>query len=300
MKRPCTLSQPVWKWIAAIVLTCQLSQATAAESGLVQDRVQISQINLRWFGNDRLNLDALGQERRTASIRQHLEDNDLLGEVMVFEEIVDLPLLSRGVLRDKYRCQSYHRAVADHQYVVVCVIKALRFDHAPGEKSYALEDVDVTGRLRPAVHGLVKTDDGKPITHLVAVHLKADPAHSRTRLRQMTIIRDYLRRHQRSGVPVTIVGDFNTFNDDSQAFSRLLAELDISEVESPEEFTWASSEEKYPPAKFDRTWMSAPLQSRVVGQNVVGPCNDATETELRQYNLKVSDHCAVKTVILIN
>ena len=267
----------------------------------VKETLALTQINLRWFGNENMEetsqlRDNISTESRVKSIRQHLAEQKLLSDVMVFEEIVDVKLLAEGVLENKYRCHSYSRSDENHQYVVVCVKSQFRFDRAPGEKSYALEAVDVSGGLRPAVHGIVKNQAGKSILHLFAVHLKAAPDYASIRLKQMGIIADYIKSHN-STLPVVIVGDFNTYGDDAERISSLLETNHIEEIPSPEPYSWASSREEFPRSKFDRTWLSSALADKVTMQNVIGPCSHADLDVIQDYNRRVSDHCAVKTVV---
>ena len=289
----------------AIAVAVPISQPIWARSlPQVNEALSLTQINLRWFGNENMaetsqSKDNIATESRVKSIRQHLAEQKLLSDVMVFEEIVDVNLLTEGVLENKYRCHSYSRSDENHQYVVVCVKSHFRFDRAPGEKSYALEAVDVSGGLRPAVHGIVKNQAGESILHVFAVHLKAAPEYASTRLKQMGIIADYIKFHD-SRLPVVIVGDFNTYGDDAERISSLLETSHIEEIPSPEPYSWASSREEFPRSKFDRTWLSSDLVDKVTMQNVLGPCSDADLDVIQDYNRRVSDHCAVKTVVALD
>jgi len=255
--------------------------------------LSFTQMNIKWFGlNGSPNEDG-GNETRVQSIRAHLENNNLLSDVMVFEEIVDVELLTTGILEDKYRCHSYDRPDPKHQHVVLCHLKKYRLDPGPGTKDLIMDELDLNGRLRPAVHGVLKDYKGRSVFHIIAVHLKAMPDMSEVRMQQVKLIADYLASIGKR-TPVAVMGDFNTYGSDPEDISDLFADVGLEEVHSPEDFSWASASESYPRAKFDRTWMSHAAAANVKASNVVGPCNNSTQTALETYNRKVSDHCAVK------
>jgi hypothetical protein len=272
------------------------AQASVDASG-GKGQLTLVQFNLRWFGQRKIesgdNKEII-EETRIPTIRKHMTDSGLMGDVLAFEEIVDVKLLAEVLLERRYACQSYSHKDPDHQHVVVCVKPHLRFEKAPGAKSYTLDDVDVTGELRPAVHGIIKTSSGKPLMHLFAVHLKSAPDFSSVRVKQMQVISDYVKRRD-DNLPVTIVGDFNTYNDDPENFTRILSSNQMEEVPSPESYSWATTHETYQPAKFDRAWMTGALADKVTFHHVIGPCNQSDRGKLQRYNDTVSDHCAVKT-----
>jgi endonuclease/exonuclease/phosphatase family metal-dependent hydrolase len=272
--------------------------AKASRSDGGKEQLSLAQFNLRWFGSKEHNTSqnkAASNESRIQTIRKHMTDSGLMADVLAFEEIVDVKLLSDVLLEKRYNCYSYNHKDPEHQHVVVCVKPHLKFEKAPGSKSYTLDEVDLNGELRPAVHGIVKTSGGKAVMHLFAVHLKSAPDFSSTRLRQMEVISKYIKRDGEI-LPVTIVGDFNTYGDDPENFSRILAGSQMEEVPSPEKFSWATTHESYEPAKFDRAWITGTLADKVSFHHIIGPCNQSDRRTLQRYNDTVSDHCAVKTV----
>lgn len=261
-------------------------------------QLTLAQFNLRWFGQKKAegndNKEVI-EETRVASIRKHMIDSGLMADILAFEEIVDVKLLADGLLERRYTCHSYNHKDPEHQHVVVCVKPHLKFEKAPNEKDYTLQEVDLNGELRPAVHGLVKTSSGKALMHLFAVHLKSAPDFSPVRAKQMQVISDYIKR-QNTNLPKVIVGDFNTYGDDPVNFTRILAGNQMEEVPSPEPFSWATTHETYEPAKFDRAWMTGFMADKVTYHHVIGPCSQNDRGKLQRYNDSVSDHCAVKTV----
>lgn len=284
----------------ALGLMIGLNQQSRAEieSGSKQ-QLTLAQFNLRWFGKKEAKdswSKASPDESRISSIRKHMTEHALMTDVLAFEEIVDVKLLAEGVLEKRYNCYSYNHKDPDHQHVVVCVKPHLKFEKAPGSRAYTLNEVDVNGELRPAVHGIVKTNSGKPLMHLIAVHLKSAPDFSEIRVKQIGVISEYIKRAN-TDLPTVLVGDFNTYGDDPENFSRILSANQMEEVPSPESFSWATTHESYEPAKFDRVWMSGRFADQVISQNVVGPCNQSDRRTLERYNNTVSDHCAVKTTI---
>lgn len=258
--------------------------------------LSLSEINLNWFGLNGSPNNALGSETRTASIRQFFLANHLLTDVMVFEEIVDLKLLQSSVLNNEYACHTYDRADPKHQHVVICHTAKFRLDPADGSSGYELATVDVTGHLRPAVHGILKTLDGTRVAHIVGVHLKAKPDQSPLRTKQVQALETYLT-HLSSVEPVVVMGDFNTYASDPENFNRTFSGASLQQLESPEPFTWASSTENFAPAKFDRVWITSSLQRQVTYDEVLGPCSSGNASAISTYNKAVSDHCPVRIVL---
>ena len=92
-----------------------------------QPQVSLSFTNfgLEWYG---LNGDMNGQpgsETRDDAIRNLIENERLWSDVMVFQEVVDVPRLQANITRDAYHCTSYDDADSRHQHVVVCVRRGL-------------------------------------------------------------------------------------------------------------------------------------------------------------------------------
>lgn len=243
--------------------------------------------NIRWYGLNGSASGQVGSESRDATIRKHLEDYGLLTDVLAFQEIVDVAGLTR-ILGAEYSCESYDHPQPRHQHVVVCVKGALRFVKAEDD-NFIMEDVSLEHH-RPAVHGWVTTSRGRKLAHFIAVHLKAMPDETATRLTQIEIIGDALA-NMSVKLPTIITGDFNTYEDESsQMHDRFLQrDLGLAEVEFPEPYTFRTSRYQ---SKFDRVYASG-LTFTTTPQ-VVGPCNGTpTRQELDRYYDEVSDHCAV-------
>lgn len=290
--RASNLLLPAFLGICAALLPP--ARALAAEPG----RLAVTFFNIRYFG---MNGDAngpVGQDTRVATLKAHLEANHLLGDVLVFEEIVDVKLLTEQVLGARYSCQSYDNADPKHQHVVLCAeASKFRLDRDAGDDDFTYADVSL-GRLRPAVHGLVSAKDGGAVVHVVGLHLKAQKTMSATRAEQVKLLAADLRTHDGDGVPTLVVGDMNTFNDDPAAFQAAFdaAGLALHEVPNPAAATWRGS--LTASSKLDRAWASD--SATVIGTPVVtGPCNDGqvTRAQLQKYYDEVSDHCAVALVL---
>lgn len=209
---------------------------------------------------------------------------------MVFEEIVDVKLLATKVLDSKYNCVTYSRNNPKHQHVVICVLPDYHLK-TDDSGNFSLEDVDLNHRLRPATHGILVAPDGSRL-HIFGVHLKANTDQSVVRLKQTQILADYMKGLKD---PILVIGDFNTFGTDVQKMSAQFQGL--TEVVTPEKYTWASTEENYPPAKLDRTWISKSLSAKVTYVHVLGPCNSNDDNALAMYNKGVSDHCPTKIIL---
>ena len=278
----------------ALVLT-SASLATEMPESLTHP-ISLVELNGSWFGINGDPNNSLGSETRVDTWRKFLQNNALLSDVMVFEEIVDLDLLQNSVLDNQYKCQSYTRPNPKYQHVVICVKPEYRFDIAEGSTSYVIEQVDVNGALRPAVHGILKTQDGTRIAHLFGVHLKANGDKSAVRLQQTQIIANYIKS-EKIHDPVIIMGDFNTFGTDPADMENQFKVDGLIELNTPEPYTWASVHENFPAAKLDRVWISNTLAPRVLSAHVVGPCNSTDRAQLTTYNDTVSDHCPTKVVI---
>lgn len=279
----------MWKVFGRVGLCLGLLQGTlsAADSAGNASSLSFATFNIRWYG---LNGDAMGEtgsESRDESIRQHLVDNELLTDVLAFQEIVDVEGLKEVVGSD-YSCESYDHVQPRHQHVVVCVKSPLRFVKAEDE-NFAYEAVSLEHH-RPAVHGWVVTAQGRKLVHFIAVHLKAMPNKSQTRLTQAEILGDALAKMS-TKVPAIITGDFNTYENENSLIQDKFAErgLDLVEQDSDQPFTFRSDRYQN---KFDRVYSSGVTYARK--PRVVGPCNgNVTREERDRYFQEVSDHCAV-------
>jgi endonuclease/exonuclease/phosphatase family metal-dependent hydrolase len=252
--------------------------------------LSFTEINLAWFGLNGDLKNKLGSETRVATVRSFLQTNKLLTDVMVFAEIVDIPLLEKKVLGNQYQCQSYKNSNPKHQYVVICHTRDYRLDIADDADNYALDSLNLDGRLRPAVHGILKNKEGKRMAHIFGVHLKANPNKSDVRMEQVQNLVQYLHE-ETDNDPVVVMGDFNTFDSDAEVMSNSFEEAGLVELEFAEPYTWASAFENYQPAKFDRVWLSREWVTNVSNDHIKGPCSSGDNKLIAKYNKEVSDHC---------
>ena len=260
--------------------------------------LSFAELNLDWFGVNGEIKNPMGSETRVPSIRKYLQENKLLSDVMVFEEILDLDLLQDGVLDGQYTCHTYQRPNPRHQHVVICHTLDYILDVADDAEDYALESVDVNGYLRPAVHGILKNKDGTRLVHIFGVHLKANADKSAVRLEQVKNLADYIKQ-EKGQDPVVVLGDFNTFNADEANMDKIFRKDAMNEVDFPEPYTWASTTEKFDPAKFDRVWLSKSWLTSVQGGDIKGPCSSGDAKLIENYNQQVSDHCATTFTVVL-
>jgi endonuclease/exonuclease/phosphatase family metal-dependent hydrolase len=273
------------------------SLATTALGGRVE-AVTFTTFNIRWFGLGGAPGGTDDDEVRATTIKAHMDRENLWADVIAFEEIVDVAALEE-MIGDSYLCHSYSSADPKHQHVVLCHLRSLRFDKAADDDNYTLEDV-AQGRLRPAVHGILKTSSGRSLAHLIAVHLKAMPDESEIRSEQITSIARYLKNGQRGqdrDLPVLLMGDFNSFGSDTANFEEIFAneDLDITDVEVPAAYTYRVPERG---SKLDHFFLSA--SAEVMEEPVVaGPCNvpPSDRSRIVKFNNEVSDHCPVRIKI---
>lgn len=254
----------------------------------------ITTLNVKWFGLNGSLDGELGSETRVDSIKAHLKDNDLLADVIAFEEVVDVELLQAKVLGTRYACHSYEHFDSRHQHVVVCHKKEYTLALASDDDNYALEEVAIGhDRLRPGVHGILKKG-GKELLHIIAVHLKAMPECSAERMEQVNAIAAYLE-DATDEVPAVVLGDTNTFDDDADKMDRALGKsgVGLKQVATSGRYTWRTPAKG---SKFDRVWLSKDLATGATAE-VVGPCNSTSRADIQRYNEKVSDHCAVKVSV---
>ena len=176
-----------------------LAFALVAPGARAATTLSVTTLNLKYFGLNGSPDNQPSDEARDPTINAYLDQNRLRSEVMVFEEIVDVPRLESGIVGPDYNCTSYDNPSEIHQHVVVCVKSGLRFDLAPDDDNYLLEDVTLDNiKYRPAVHGIVGLVGGADLFHLVGVHLKAMPECGDIRVKQTQIIHDYLAQDRKS------------------------------------------------------------------------------------------------------
>jgi endonuclease/exonuclease/phosphatase family metal-dependent hydrolase len=246
--------------------------------------------NIKYYGLNGDHDGTQGSETRNAAIKDHLTRNNLWTDVMAFEEIVDVRALKRDITGERYSCESYDHNDSRHQHVVLCVRSGLRLVVADDDDNFTLENVQME-RYRPAVHGIVETNDGERLAHVIAVHLKAQPNMSDVRIEQTHMIADYIYDRE-DALPVVLLGDVNTHGNDHELMSNILDDygVDMFEVENPATSTFRTPGNA---SKLDRMWVTEGV--RVVEEpRTYGPCTgDGWTGTITDYNRKVSDHCPV-------
>ena len=275
-----------------VLLALTLTGSAQAES---TDEFELSVVtlNLKFFGLGGSPRNDPEDEDRYYTVKRHMERNDLMADVIAFQEIVDIWGLKQRVLGDDYDCYSYSHSDPKHIHTVVCVRDYLRFRKASDDNNYIIDEVAMN-RYRPAVHGVVETRRGRELAHIVNVHLKAHSNYSSVRAEQINIIAEYLE-NRRQEVPVILTGDFNTHAGDVSEFNNIFRSkrLDMYEERLDDWYTFRVPDQGY---KFDRFWLSD-----VIGVEtepyVLGPCNaygHGSTEDIEIYNRDVSDHCGVR------
>ncbi len=187
--------------IMALVLSAKLSAK----------ELTITTLNIRWYGLGGEFNGHIGDEYRDKYLDEYLFEHTPKTDVFVFQEIVDTDRLSELMVRRNYNCLTYHRTLAKHQHVMFCVSKSYKIVRAPREKNFEIEESAIDKqRSRPALHGVITDLRGKKLIHLLGLHLKARPDHSRTRMKQIEAIGNYLKSSKIS-IPTVMVGDYNAF-----------------------------------------------------------------------------------------
>lgn len=264
-------------------------------------QLKVSSFNIRFYGNSLSEDSDKVKDGRDSYIKDFLtKENILTSDVIVFEEIVDKEALVGNVLGNEFNCTSYDVRNAGHQHVMVCHKPEYKFEKAADDDNFILEDVTLGKNLRPAVHGLLKNQKGQTLAHLVGVHLKAMPNESSTRERQMQVIAGYLNKQDKN-TPIIMTGDFNSFEDDADNFTKILnlKGNDMAEVENPSPYTFQDGKYRN---KLDRIWASDEV--KVISKiEVKGPCNNRSPGEgsgygnVAYYNKNISDHCPITAVV---
>jgi len=152
-----------------------------------QANLKVTSFNIRWYGNG--GSFRPKEEQRDQDLK-HFFDTELKdSDLIMFQEIVDVVRL-QNIFGTSRECTSYDHPDPNHQHVVVCVNGDILFGLEPGFQNHALEDLALT-RYRPGLHGLVQAkSDRRALLHMIGVHLKAHPNHSKTRYTQGNILAD--------------------------------------------------------------------------------------------------------------
>lgn len=262
------------------LLSLGLTSAAAADP---KRALTLTYLNIEWFGSH-------DDEARVPKLQKYFTDNQLWADVMVFEEIVDVPLLKDEVLKGDYECRSYEHNDANHQHVVVCNRNQFAFVKASDDDNFTMENVQMR-TLRPAVHGILTDASGNRLLHVFGVHLKAMPDKSDVRRQQVQMIADYVK-DRADDEPAVVVGDYNSYADDEAAFSRIFGAT-MTKVNISAQYTYRTSQYRN---KFDLAYASPGISSGI-SERVVGPCNGGTAAQIEEYNENISDHCPVNLTL---
>jgi endonuclease/exonuclease/phosphatase family metal-dependent hydrolase len=277
----------------------------AVDRGLVGRELKIATFNIRWFGlNGDLN-GSIGTETRVESVRRFIDEHLGDRDVLVFQEIVDVELFTTEVMFDR-TCTTYEGFTGKHQHVMLCHSPELTFVREDDDTDFALQSLNLGG-LRPGLHGKLVDAQGEPVAHVVAVHLKAKEDSTAKRLQQAEILSDRLDTlaDRDDGLPVILIGDFNTHRADvtflPQNDEVLLGEIleagsRVRRVDQGVTHTYR--ERDGVGFRLDQAWLSPQIDVEDV--HVPGPCNLDFATQgddIVEYYDTVSDHCPVSLTL---
>ncbi len=277
------------RWFAFFL--CVFSISLSAQ------QLRLSTFNIRWYGDK--------EEARDAALRKHIAYELTHSDVIVFQEIVDVPRLKKNIIKGKMECRTYDRK-GRHQHVVLCHKKKYSFVKEEGETNYEAEVVsNASPGGRPALYGILKNSSGKQLAHLMGVHLKAFPAETKKRLMQVEEIAKVIRNFN-DDLPVIVMGDFNTFPaeltnlkaDDTELMEETFKEndVDLAEIHNPYKYTFMSGKQG---GKFDRFFANGAVEV-VESPQVTNPCmapSKQTASQVKWYNDNISDHCLVTVTV---
>ncbi|MFA6236698.1 MAG: endonuclease/exonuclease/phosphatase family protein [Bacteriovorax sp.] len=284
----------------SFILIFILSFTCLKASESAQLNFTITTFNIKFYGYHS------EQEKRDPFLQTFLKDSVPASDIIVFEEIVDVPRL-KNILPSQWSCLSYPTPYEGHQHVVLCHSPRFKFMREPSDNNDVIDEVaGERGTWRPALTTIVTDTSGKKLFRIVAVHLKALPEYSKARVAQAEIIAGYLEKLKSSKLPVVVAGDFNTFkapennetvNDKELILNSLnSAHLDMHLVPN-DLFTFRTS---YGQAQFDHFFVSDafkvnPLKIFEICNSAI--TNDAGNLDLALYNKNISDHCPVSAEI---
>lgn len=273
------------------------------------DSISVFSLNIAWYGLGGSMDNSPADEHRDHDLARIVADAFETQDVGVFEEIVDVGRFVSNVAPRHTSCHSYDNDTAKHQHVVVCVKAPLKFKALRSAPDHVWEDVAI-GKTRPAVVGRISNASNSDIAHLVAVHLKSSPEYSSIRRQQAAKIASHIKEEMAaSNIPVLVIGDFNTFEDDASAIGAELSGsgMEFSLLRNPSPFTFNNRRYQN---KFDHIYYAGPLSPSTFAM-VAGPCNtfesvsggsDGFHSEfmirthlddLDDWNRMVSDHCLI-------
>ncbi len=271
-------------------------------------KLKISTFNIRFYGTGGSLGAPSDAEHRDPVLRSFVADELGDRDVIAFQEIVDVPRLQSNILPPRWSCVSYAHEDQSHQHVVVCARPGLVLEKDPSDDNYIMENVAYAyRRSRPAVHTIVKTNRGRVLARVVAVHLKASPAFSNERQHQARTIGQNLQ-DLGNNIPTVITGDFNTFNNpenemaesDESLLSGIFSSFQAGMEQVANSFRYTYRTQRYK-NRFDHFWTSGFRVSEAL--KVFSMCNTErgaggnTLDDPNYYYENISDHCPVSVTL---
>lgn len=264
------------------------------------DQLRIATFNIRWYGIGG-DLDAPKPEHRNPALRAFLADHLADAEVIVFEEILDVEQLRAEVAPAGWSCVTYASTAPQHQFVVACHAPSLVLTREADDDDFGYQPLAMSS-LRPAVHGTLReASTGKPLAHLLGVHLKALPNATAQRLEQAEILAQRLETLEAIGdeLPVVVLGDFNAHRaidskqaaDDWFLIDDVFAshQLALDWIDYPFANTFRDKTDRG--FRLDHMWLGRATASEVT---VAGPCNlpwASGQAAIETHFDTISDHC---------
>lgn len=257
--------------------------------------LSIATFNIEYYGLAGNATGTFKDEYRNPFLEDFMKGQIAQAQVIVFQEIVDVPALSSLMAKFNMNCQSYEKQVTEfHQYVVLCYKQDFRFESLREDSLFAMEEVKAGNtKLRPGLWGMLQDKAGHPILQIVAVHLKAHEDSAALRLKQVKAIYKKLEKNG-AAYPTIVIGDFNAHNNDKEEFAKIFA-LNSSKLKLasyPQTYSYRTYNVS---GAYDQAFISDYLNFKA---EVKGPCNLENQSGKRFFNLDfynrtISDHCPV-------
>jgi endonuclease/exonuclease/phosphatase family metal-dependent hydrolase len=297
------IPQTVRLLIFLVLSFSELQAATGKNLSLT-----ISTFNIAFYGTGGRPNGTPADEVRDPFLKTFIKDSIPASDIMVFEEIVDVPRFVK-LLPENTTCLSYDLQKMTHQHVVLCHNNKYKFEKEASDDNFLIDEVaGVKKTLRPAVTAIVTDMNGNKLFRMVAVHLKATPEFSKLRVAQAEMIANYLGKLKNSNLPVMVVGDFNTFsaplNQETVSDTQLILNaLNITELgikRIPNEL-YTFREITYGLGQFDQFYLSDAFKV-TKPLKIFDLCNTSVlpgegTLNLEYYNKNISDHCPVTAEI---
>lgn len=284
---------------------------------LLAREISVASFNIRWYGRELHGaIPSPEPDSRNDFLADYIATNLASADVIAFAEIVDKEGFERDVLRGVRTCQSYDQKSQGHQHVMICYKKDLKFITANIDGDFIIEEATLGRRLRPIVHGVLVDGNGKQLAYIAAVHLKANPGETATRLQQIGILAEKMRGLAKD-LPAIVVGDFNTHDNDVADITQSFADagLQMRNIYNANEATFRTPSLM---SKLDHFWVnqavssSSPIitswicrkqshemecsrQSGARGCRQRLLANSDEYQSVEEYNAKISDHCFIQS-----